>query len=208
VAAAINDRQLGSNNGIVLTAARYRTRWRATGLLPRWLADCAPALPHADSVARRTSGRGDRLTLISTDPSWKNTYNHLFTYVVLAEFVFYGMSCGAVIVLRRKEPAWCALQGVGYPVTPIVFILFALWLLYNTPREQPGVVAMSTLLVSPGCRSLVAAQTQPPGGADCLTLLLASAPGFCRRCSAVSTSFRVSGYLTCPRLPATAGIPS
>src|SRR2546427_4308046 len=37
----------------------------------------------------------------------------------------------------------CALPiSWGYPVTPIVFILFALWLLYNTAREQPGDVAM------------------------------------------------------------------
>jgi APA family basic amino acid/polyamine antiporter len=44
----------------------------------------------------------------------------------------------------RPYKAW------GYPVTPIVFILFALWLLYNTAREQPADVAMSTLLVLAG----------------------------------------------------------
>jgi len=71
--------------------------------------------------------------------------------VVLAEFVFYAMSCGAVIVLRRKEPGMVRpYKAWGYPVTPIVFVLFALWLLYNTAREQPGDVAMSTLLILAG----------------------------------------------------------
>ena len=61
------------------------------------------------------------------------------------------MSCGAVIRLRRKAPdlvrpyrAW------GYPVTPIVFILFSLWLVFNTAKEQPGDTAMSALLILVG----------------------------------------------------------
>src|SRR5947199_3641483 len=61
------------------------------------------------------------------------------------------MSCGAVIVLRRKEPGMVRpYKAWGYPVTPTVFVLFALWLLYNTAREQPGDVAMSTLLILAG----------------------------------------------------------
>src|SRR3989475_338440 len=121
------------------------------GLLPRWLATVHPRfLTPIPSLAVQAVV-AIALTLISTDPSWKNTYNHLFTYVVLAEFVFYGMSCGAVIVLRRKEPGLVRpYKAWGYPVTPIVFILFALWLLYNTAREQPVDVAMSTLLVLAG----------------------------------------------------------
>src|SRR2546427_337988 len=121
------------------------------GLLPRWLATVHPRfLTPIPSLAVQAVV-AIALTLISTDPSWKNTYNHLFTYVVLAEFVFYGMSCGAVIVLRRKEPGLVRpYKAWGYPVTPIVFILFALWLLYNTAREQPVDVAMSTLLILAG----------------------------------------------------------
>ncbi|PYO79451.1 MAG: amino acid permease, partial [Gemmatimonadetes bacterium] len=53
--------------------------------------------------------------------------------------------------LRRKAPdlvrpyrAW------GYPVTPIVFILFSLWLVFNTAKEQPGDTAMSALLILVG----------------------------------------------------------
>ncbi len=151
VAVAIMTATLGSNNGIVLTAARVPYAMARDGLLPRWLATVHPRfLTPIPSLAVQAVV-AIALTLISTDPSWKNTYNHLFTYVVLAEFVFYGMSCGAVIVLRRKEPGMVRpYKAWGYPVTPIVFILFALWLLYNTAREQPGDVAMSTLLILAG----------------------------------------------------------
>src|SRR6266571_2866171 len=151
VAVAIMIATLGSNNGIVLTAARVPYAMARDGLLPRWLGGVHPRFltPVPSLAVQAVVAIG--LTLISTDPSWKNTYNHLFTYVVLAEFVFYAMSCGAVIVLRRKEPGMVRpYKAWGYPVTPIVFILFALWLLYNTAREQPGDVAMSTLLILAG----------------------------------------------------------
>src|SRR6266702_1434389 len=151
VAVAIMIATIGSNNGIVLTAARVPYAMARDGLLPRWLATVHPCfLTPIPSLAVQAVV-AIALTLISTDPSWKNTYNHLFTYVVLAEFVFYAMSCGAVIVLRRKEPGMVRpYKAWGYPVTPIVFILFALWLLYNTAREQPVDVAISTLLILAG----------------------------------------------------------
>jgi len=151
VAVAIMVATLGSNNGIVLTAARVPYAMARDGLLPRWLAGVHPRfLTPVPSLAVQCAV-SVALTWISTEPSWKNVYNRLFTYVVLAEFVFYAMSCGAVIRLRRKAPdlvrpyrAW------GYPVTPIVFILFSLWLVFNTAKEQPGDTAMSALLILVG----------------------------------------------------------
>jgi APA family basic amino acid/polyamine antiporter len=58
--------------------------------------------------------------------------------VIFTEFLFYALICGAVIRLRVVEPnlprpyrAW------GYPVTPLVFIAFAAYLVGNTVIEQP-----------------------------------------------------------------------
>jgi APA family basic amino acid/polyamine antiporter len=91
------------------------------------------------------------LTWIATEPSWKDTYSRLFTYVVLSGFVFYALSCGAMIRLRytaadllRPYRTW------GYPVTPIIFILFALWLVINTAREQPADSAVGAALILAG----------------------------------------------------------
>jgi APA family basic amino acid/polyamine antiporter len=66
------------------------------------------------------------------------TYEQLATYVVFVSFLFYALSCVAVLVLRKREPdmprpyrAW------GYPVTPIVFVLFAVYLVGNVIVETP-----------------------------------------------------------------------
>jgi len=135
----------------VLTAARIPYAMARDGLLPRWLAGVHPRFvtPVPSLVAQGVVAIA--LTWISTEPSWKDTYTRLFTYVVLAEFVFYAMSCGAVIRLRRKAPDLVRpYRTWGYPVTPIVFILFSLWLVFNTAKQQPGDTAMSALLILVG----------------------------------------------------------
>jgi basic amino acid/polyamine antiporter, APA family len=151
VAVAIMVATLGSNNGIVLTAARIPYAMARDRLLPSWLAGVHPRfLTPVPSLAVQCA-IAIALTLVSTEPSWKNVYNRLFTYVVLAEFVFYAMSCGAVIRLRGKAPdlprpyrAW------GYPVTPILFIVFSVWLVVNTAKENPADTLMSALLIVAG----------------------------------------------------------
>ncbi len=151
VAVAIMVATLGSNNGIVLTAARVPYAMAKDGLLPRWLAGVHPRFLTPVPSLLVQCVISIALTWISTEPSWKNVYNRLFTYVVLAEFVFYAMSCGAVIRLRRKAPdlprpyrAW------GYPVTPILFILFSVWLVFNTAKEDPADTLMSAGLILVG----------------------------------------------------------
>lgn len=122
---------LGANNGIVLTAARIPYAMARDGLLfrfigavhPRWLTPANSLLVQAGiSIALTITGQYDRL----------------YTYVVFAQFLAYALMCGAVIRLRRRRPdlprpyrAW------GYPVTPLLFIGFSVWLVYNTIREDP-----------------------------------------------------------------------
>src|SRR3989454_497833 len=151
VAVAIMIATLGSNNGIVLTAARIPYAMARDGLLPRWLAGVHPRFvtPVPSLVAQGVVAIA--LTWISTEPSWKNTYHRLFTYVVLAEFVFYAMSCGAVLLLRRRAPglprpyrAW------GCPVTPVIFIAFSLWLVANTAFQQPLDAGVGAALILAG----------------------------------------------------------
>lgn len=64
---------------------------------------------------------------------FSGTFDQLITYVVFVSWVFYAMSCAGVIILRHKQPnlerpyrTW------GYPVVPIVFILFSGFLIINT----------------------------------------------------------------------------
>jgi basic amino acid/polyamine antiporter, APA family len=150
VAIAIMIATIGSNNGIVLTAARIPYALAKDGLLPRWLAGVHPRFLTPVPSLLVQAIIAIALTLVSTEPSWKDTYGRLFTYVVLAEFIFYALSASAIIVLRRTAPdlprpyrTW------GYPITPLVFVLFSVWLIWNTAREQllDFAVGMGLILV-------------------------------------------------------------
>ena len=151
VAVAIMTATLGSNNGIVLTAARVPYAMARDGVLPRWLAGVHPRFltPVPSLVVQGIISIA--LTWISTEPSWKDTYSRLFTYAVLSSFVFYAMSCGAVLRLRHKAAALVRpYKTWGYPVTPIVFILFSLWLVINTAWQQPRDAVAGAALILAG----------------------------------------------------------
>jgi len=151
VAVSIMIAALGSNNGIVLTAARVPYAMARDGLLPRWLGEVHPRFVTPVPSLLVQGVVSIALTWISTEPSWKDTYNRLFTYVVLAEFVFYAMSCGAVLRLRRTAADLVRpYRTWGYPATPIVFILFSLWLVGNTARAQPRDAAVGAVLIAAG----------------------------------------------------------
>jgi basic amino acid/polyamine antiporter, APA family len=65
-------------------------------------------------------------------------YDQLFTYVIFASWILYGMTAAAVIVLRHKRPdlprpyrTW------GYPWVPAVFVVVALALILSTLLDSP-----------------------------------------------------------------------
>jgi len=144
VVAGILVSTLGANNGIVLTAARVPYAMARDGLLfrgigavhPRWLTPANSLLVQAIlSIALTLTGE----------------YDWLYTYVVFAQFVFYAAMCGALLRLRRSKPelprpyrAW------GYPVTPVLFIVFSLWLVGNTIKEDPVDSAVAAGLIALG----------------------------------------------------------
>jgi basic amino acid/polyamine antiporter, APA family len=131
VAGAILISTLGANNGIVLTAARIPYAMARDGLMFRWIGgvDARWLTPVPSLLVQG---------VISCVLALSGTYEQLFTYVIFTEFLFYAAMCGAVIRLRRRAPdmprpyrAW------GYPFTPLAFIGFAIWLVYNTVVEKP-----------------------------------------------------------------------
>jgi amino acid transporter len=69
------------------------------------------------------------------------TYRQLFTYVIFASWILYGMATAAVIVLRIKRPDLPRpYRTLGYPVVPILFVLvagvFIVSTLWDSPRES------------------------------------------------------------------------
>jgi len=144
VAVAIMVATLGANNGIVLTAARVPYAMARDGVLPRWLAGVHPRFltPVPSLVVQ---------AVIAIALTFTGTYNQLFTYVIFAEFVSYAAGCGAVIRLRHGAPGLARpYRTWGYPVTPIVFIAFAAWLVGNTIAEQPRDAGIGTVLILAG----------------------------------------------------------
>lgn len=68
-------------------------------------------------------------------------YEQLFTYVIFASWILYGMTTAAVIVLRRKRPDLPRpYKTLAYPVLPVLFVLVAILLvlstLFDSPRES------------------------------------------------------------------------
>jgi APA family basic amino acid/polyamine antiporter len=68
-------------------------------------------------------------------------YEQLFTYVIFASWILYGMTTAAVVVLRYKRPDLPRPnKTLGYPVLPVLFVLVAILLvlstLFDSPRES------------------------------------------------------------------------
>ena len=65
-------------------------------------------------------------------------YDQLFTYVIFASWILYGMTTAAVLVLRRNKPEMPRpYRTFGYPLVPIVFVLSALGLVISTLFHSP-----------------------------------------------------------------------
>jgi len=144
VAVAILISTLGANNGIVLTAARVPYAMARDGLLFRWIGAVHPRwLTPANSLLAQA--------VISIALTLTGEYRWLYTYVVFAEFVFYALMCGALIRLRRRRADMARpYRAWGYPVTPILFILFSLWLVGNTIIQDPIESAITVGLIAAG----------------------------------------------------------
>ena len=132
---------LGANNGIVLTAARIPYAMARGGMFLRSQGIVHPRYG-TPTVALLTQG------VIASALTALGTYDQLFTYVVFAQFVFYALSASAVMRLRKTAPQLARpYKTWGYPVTPIVFIAFAIWLVYNTIVETPRDSAIGAGLI-------------------------------------------------------------
>ncbi|OGD24121.1 MAG: hypothetical protein A2Y69_08880 [Candidatus Aminicenantes bacterium RBG_13_59_9] len=126
---------MGAANQTILCSPRVYFAMARDGLFFNKIAECHPRFltPHISIVALGVWSLV--LTLLL------ETFEALFTYVIFGEWIFFGLTVAAVFVLRKKRPdlprpyrTW------GYPVTPLVFVLAALYIsgtsLIQMPRES------------------------------------------------------------------------
>ena len=78
-------------------------------------------------------------------------YDQLYTYVIFASVILYGMATAAVIVLRFRQPELPRpYRTVGYPVIPILFVLAVAGLVVSTLRSSPRESLMGLALIALG----------------------------------------------------------
>jgi APA family basic amino acid/polyamine antiporter len=116
----------GTCNGHLMTSSRAFYAMAKDGLFFKSVAKIHPRYltPHVSIIVMAVWG-----CILSTS----GTFEQLFTYVIFGYWIFMGLTVAGVIILRLKRPdlprpykTW------GYPVTPILFILSALFLTANS----------------------------------------------------------------------------
>lgn len=121
----------GTNNGFIFTCPRIYYAMAKEGLFFPWLAHVNPrySTPIPSLIAQ---GVLASILILS------GTFEQLMTYVVFASFLFYAMSAGAVIILRKRlSNSSRPYKTWGYPVTPILFILFSFYLVITSIIQNP-----------------------------------------------------------------------
>jgi len=116
----------GTANGHLLTSPRVFFAMARDGLFFSGVARVHPRYltPHVSILL---------LASWAAVLSLSGTFEQLFSYVIFGFWIFMGLTVGGVMILRRKRPdlprpyrTW------GYPVTPILFILSAVFLTVNS----------------------------------------------------------------------------
>jgi basic amino acid/polyamine antiporter, APA family len=79
------------------------------------------------------------------------TFDQLTDMIIFAVFIFYGATTLGVFVLRRKIPdAYRPYKVWGYPVVPAIFIIFCIFLFFNTISTRPREAAIGAILILSG----------------------------------------------------------
>ena len=79
------------------------------------------------------------------------TFDQLTDMLIFASFIFYGATTWGVFVLRRHMPnAERPYKVIGYPVVPLIFLLFCGALLVNTLFSRPYEALTGLALIATG----------------------------------------------------------
>ena len=135
---------IGSTNGTILTAARVYFAQARDGL---FFSRVAEIHPRFETPGFSLLFQGVWASILAASGS----YEKLFSYVIFAAWIFYGMTVAGVLILRRKQPdrerpyrMW------GYPVTAILFAGVSFWFVGNTLVTTPGPSLVGLSIIATG----------------------------------------------------------
>ena len=81
-------------------------------------------------------------------------YEQLLNYVVFADWIFFGLTVGTLLVFRRTHPTGGRPPGTyraaGYPVVQILFILTAIAVVFSVVRDDPEAAIRGAVLIALG----------------------------------------------------------
>ena len=132
----------GGANGVILTSPRLYFAQARDGLFFQKLGEIHPRF-------------GTPAFSIAVQAAWTSvlalsgSYETLISFVLFAMWLFHAMAVFGVYILRRKAPgAPRPYRMWGYPVTPVLFTLFALWFVVNTFISRPRSSLIGGLIVA------------------------------------------------------------
>ncbi|TAK46364.1 MAG: amino acid permease [Saprospiraceae bacterium] len=134
----------GCTNATILTAARVYYAMAKKGLFFKKAAEVHPKY-HTPANALVMFAIWSCVLVFS------GTFDQLTEMLVFVQFIFYGLVIAGVFVLRKKMPdAPRSYKVLGYPVVPILFLLFCAGLLVNTVMERPREAGIGLFLMAIG----------------------------------------------------------
>ena len=82
------------------------------------------------------------------------SYERLLNYVVFADWIFFGLTVGTVLIFRRTHPLSQREAGSyrspGYPIVQIFFVLIAAAVVLSVVRDDPSSAMRGALLLAAG----------------------------------------------------------
>jgi APA family basic amino acid/polyamine antiporter len=134
----------GSTNGNILTAARLYFAQARDGL---FFSPVGNVHPRFETPGVSLLIQGIWASILTASGS----YEKLFSYVIFAGWIFYGLTVTGVLILRRREPdrerpyrMW------GYPVTTVLFAAVSFWFVGNTLVTTPGPSLLGLGIIATG----------------------------------------------------------
>jgi len=123
---------LGFLSVVILTGPRLYYAMAGDGLLPAQAGRLHPK--YRTPVFALWCQAAVSLALLTT-----NTYDQLLSYVVFADWLFFGLTAGGLLIVRHREPSPGGEIAYvpGHPVTTAIFVLVAAGVVMNSFIAYP-----------------------------------------------------------------------
>jgi APA family basic amino acid/polyamine antiporter len=131
IAAGIAASSFGFLNLVILVTPRVFQAMGADGVFPVRLARLHPVYRTPTAAIVLQAGWAIGLTLTGS-------FSQLVDYVTFGDWIFFGLTVAGLFLYRRREPAPAGgFRVPGYPWTPALFVLAALFVVASTVLANP-----------------------------------------------------------------------